>query len=190
MPRWVDPGPRVASIARRESDAGGVGRYRRRVGCPRRDRVIVALKPGNRALDGIGLDGTMLVRTPGSSIRTGVLVALAPAFTTGRLNCGPRFTTGAGCIGWIVRASRPARAARCRVRAGDRPPRGCRVVDAQPAARSERRLRIQSLEFFRCSLSPPPAQTSVQRAEHHRQALETSMPWGRSKTPASSGICS
>ncbi len=136
-------------------------------------RVIVALKPGNLALDGIGLDGTMLVSTLGLSILTGVLVALAPAITTGRLNLRPALHDG----GRAASAGSSARLVRRALVVAEFALAIVLLAGAGLLMRSLLHVQNVDLGFnpervLSLQLSLPPAQTSVQRAEHYRQVLE------------------
>ncbi len=137
-------------------------------------RVIVALKPGDlAALDGIGLDGTMLLCTIGLSMLTGALVALAPAITTGRLNLRPALHDG----GRAASAGSSARLLRRALVVAEFALAIVLLAGAGLLMRSLLQVQNVDLGFnpervLSLQLSLPPAQTSAQRAEHYRQVLE------------------
>ena len=137
-------------------------------------RVIVALKPGNLdALDGLGLDATMLLCTLGLSVLTGTLVALAPAITTGRLSLRPALHDG----GRSASAGSSARLVRRALVIAEFALAIVLLAGAGLLLRSLLHVQNVALGFnpervLSLQLSLPPAQTAAQRVEHYRQVLE------------------
>ena len=137
-------------------------------------RVIVALKPGNLALDGIGLDGTMLVmysglvdsdrsaRCPGAGNHHRT-PELRPA-----LHDGGRAASAGSSARLVRRALVVAEFALAIVLLAGAGLLMRSLLHVQNVDLGFNPERVLSLQL---SL-PPPAQTSVQRAEHYRQVLE------------------
>ena len=111
--------------------------------------------------------------TLGLSILTGVLVALAPAITTGRLNLRPALHDG----GRAASAGSSARLVRRALVVAEFALAIVLLAGAGLLMRSLLHVQNVDLGFnpervLSLQLSLPPAQTSVQRAEHYRQVLE------------------